>query len=222
MYVVYVIFQMGKRIIVTKSSPADLLRMEQLLASGIPLDEGVVSDLRASCQGLSLYQTGAVVENELFDLAFGGFGLLISVSVGNDSPGTIHISQYRLEPPWPESDFRWLEDPRKKVPRERNYSFPQYGPEGLERECVLNHRVDRQGRLLPGECIEGFLCGVGQVCIPHEYQHRQRLSLRLSVFDGRGRLSSIINNVIVNRRIKSDFSIQRFHLPAPPCARGAS
>jgi hypothetical protein len=163
--------------------------MEQLVASGIPLDDGVVSDLRTSSQGLSLYQTGTPVENELFDLAFGGFGLLVSVSVRNDSPGTIHISQYRLEPPWPESGFRWLEDPRKKVPRERSYSFPQYGPEGLERECVLNHRVGRQGRLLPGECIEGFLCGVGQVSIPDEYQHRQRLSLRLSVFAANGPLS---------------------------------
>jgi hypothetical protein len=99
--------------------------MEQLLASVIPLDQGVVGDLRTSCQGLSLCQTGAVVENELFDLAFGGFGLLVSISVSNDSRRTIHVSQYRLEPLWPESGFHWLEDPRKKVPRERNYSFPQ-------------------------------------------------------------------------------------------------
>lgn len=195
--------------------------MEELLASGIPLDERVVSDLRTSCQGLSLHQTGTLVENELFDLAFGGFGLLVSISVSNDSRRTIHTSQYRLEPPWPESGFRWLDDPWKKVPRESSYSFPQYGPQALERECVLNHRAGRQGRLLPGECIEGFLCGVGQVCIPDEYQHRQRLSLQLSVFDGRGDLSSIMINCIVNRCIKSDVRIQRRHLPAPTCACGA-
>jgi hypothetical protein len=193
--------------IVTKSSPADLLRMEKLLAAGIPLDEKVVSDLRASCQGLSLYQTGTVAENELFDLAFGGFGLLMSISVSNDSRRTIHIGQYRLEPPWPESGFRWLEDPRKKVPRERDYSFPQYGPEGLERECVVNHRVGREGRLFPGDTVEGFLCGLGRACIPDEYQHRQRLSLRLSVFDGNGQVTILVTNVIVNKRTKSDGSI---------------
>jgi hypothetical protein len=197
--------------------------MEQLVVSGIPLDDGIVGDLRTSSQGLSLYQTGTSVENELFDIALGGFGVLISISVANDSPGTIYIGQYRLELPWPESNFRWLEDPRKKVPRELSYSFPQYGPEGLERECVLNHRVGRQGRLLPGETIEGFLCGLGRACIPDEYQHRQDLSLRLSVFDGDGQFTCIIANVIVNRQVKSDLGIQQRHLPAPKWAReGAS
>jgi hypothetical protein len=55
---------------------------------------------------------------------------------------------------------------------------------------------------LPGECIEGFLCGVGQVCIPHEYQHRQRLSLQLSVFDGRGQRTTIELNVLTNREVQ--------------------
>jgi hypothetical protein len=38
--------------------------MEQLLDSGIPLEEEVVSELRASCQGLALYQAGTPVEND--------------------------------------------------------------------------------------------------------------------------------------------------------------
>ena len=173
--------------------------MEQLLDSGIPLEEEVVSELRASCQGLALYQAGTPVENELFDLEFGGFGLIASIAICNDSPRTIHISQYRLEPPWPESGFRWLDDPWKKAPRERTYSFPKYGPEGFERECVLNHQVGRHGRLLPDDCIEGFLCGVGQACIPDGYYHRQRLPIQLSVFDGRGQGTSIILNVLINR-----------------------
>jgi hypothetical protein len=115
---------------------------------------------------------------------------------------SIHISQYRLEPPWLESGFRWLDDPWKKAPRERSYSFPKYGPEGFERECVLNHRVGRHGRLLADDCIEGFLCGVGQASIPDEYHHRQRLSIRLAVFDGRGQETDLAIDVILNREIQ--------------------
>jgi hypothetical protein len=62
--------------------------MEQLLDSGIPLEEEVISELRASCQGLALYQAGTPVENELFDLEFGGFGLIASIAICNDSPRT--------------------------------------------------------------------------------------------------------------------------------------
>lgn len=192
-------FDRRVKAIITKSSRADLLRMEQLIDSGVPLVEKVVSELRASCQGPSLYQTGTPVENELFDLPFSGFGLVVSIAICNDSPKTIHISGYRLEPLWPEVGFRWLDDPRKKAPRERSYSFPKYGPEGFEREYVLNHQVGRHGRLLADDCIEGFLCGVGQACIPDGYYHRQRLPIQLSVFDGRGQGTSIILNVLINR-----------------------
>src|ERR1700730_5838368 len=112
-----------------KITAADLLRMEQILDSGIPLDEGVFGNLRASCLGLFLYQTGSPMENELFDLEFSGFGLIVSIAVCNDTPKPICVGQYRFEPPWSELGFRWLEDPRKKVPQEDSYSFPQFGPQ---------------------------------------------------------------------------------------------
>ncbi len=188
--------------LVAKVSPSELLRMTQILALGIPLDDVVMENLRASSLGLSICQTGTVLENTIFDLKDGGTGYLVSIAINNNSAKTMRIDQYRLEQPWPESGFHWLEDPLKKMPRESIYSFPKYGPEGLERECVLNHRVGRHSRLLPGDCIEGLLCGVGQAYIPDEYHHRQRLSMRLSVFDGRGQETDLIIDVILNREVQ--------------------
>src|ERR1700730_7376278 len=131
----------------TKTSSEQLLRMSRILSSGIPLNPVVVQALRASCRGLSICQIGSPVENTVFDLEHGGTGYMLSVEICNHAPKILGIEHYRLEPPWPESDFRWLQDPRKWTPCEVNYSFPKYGPEGLDRECVLNHRVGRNGAL---------------------------------------------------------------------------
>ena len=186
----------------TKVRPDELFRMTQILASGIPLDDGVMEDLRASCRGLSIGQTGTLLENTVFDLEDGGTGYIVSIAINNTFAKTVRIDQYRLEPPWPESGFHWLQDPLKKMPRESTYSFPRYGPEGFDRECVLNHRVGHHGRLLPDDCIEGLLCGVGQAYIPDGYQHRQRLQMQLSIFDGRGQRTTIELNVLTNREVQ--------------------
>jgi hypothetical protein len=185
--------------VITKVSPDELLRMKQIIASGIPLDDAVMENLGASCRGLLVRQTGPFLENMIFDLKYGGTGYILSIAVDNDSTQPLRVEQYRLEQPWPESDFHWLEDPLRKTPRERTYSFPERGPEAFERECVLNHRVGRRGRLLPGDCIEGLLCGVGQARIPDEYHHNQSLSMRLSVLDGRGQKTELLVEFILNR-----------------------
>jgi hypothetical protein len=186
----------------TKTSSEQLLRMSRILASGIPLDPVVVEALRASCRGLSICQIGSPVENTIFDLEHGGTGYMLSVEICNHAPKILGIEQYRLEPPWPESDFRWLEDPRKLTPCEVSYSFPKYGPEGLDRECVLNHRVGRNGRLLPGDCTRGFLCGVGQACIPEEYQDRQRVRMQLSLLATRGTELALDIDLVLNREVQ--------------------
>jgi hypothetical protein len=197
---------------IVKTSPEQLLRMSRILDSGIPLDPVVVEALRASCRGLSICQIGSPVENTVFDLEHGGTGYMLGVEIRNNTPKILSIEQYRLEPPWPESDFRWLEDPRKLRPREFNYSFPQYGPEGLDRECVLNHHVGRNGRLLPGDCIHGLLCGVGEAGIPDEYQDRQLLSMQLSVVATRGTELTLDIDLILNReaQIRRQRQLEKF------------
>ncbi len=186
----------------TKTSSEHLLHMSRILASGIPLDPVVVEALRASCRGLSICQIGSPVENTIFDLEHGGTGYMLSVEICNHAPKILGIEQYRLESPWPESDFRWLEDPRKLTPCEVNYSFPKYGPEGLHRECVLNHRVGRNGRLLPGDCARGFLCGVGQAFIPEEYRDRQRVRMQMSLVATSGTELTLDIDLVLNREVQ--------------------
>ena len=99
---------------------------------------------------------------------------MLNVEICNNAPKSLCIEQYRLLMPWPESDFRWLADPRRLTCGQLIYSFPKYGPEGLDRECVLNHRLGRNARLFTGDCIRGLLCGVGERhAIPDRYQGRQ-------------------------------------------------
>lgn len=75
----------------TKVKPDELLRMTQILASGIPLDDGVVKDLRASCRGLFIGQIGTLLENTVFDLEDGGTGYIVSIAIDNTLAKTVRI-----------------------------------------------------------------------------------------------------------------------------------
>jgi hypothetical protein len=61
-YVMYVVFIVKRPSLMTKASPNELLRMTQILASGIPSDGAVMENLRAACRGFSICQTGTVLE----------------------------------------------------------------------------------------------------------------------------------------------------------------
>lgn len=91
----------------------------------------------------------------------------------NESDRIILPMEYRLEIPWHEWQFRWLEKPWMKVPRESDYMFPSHGLCGHDPEDVLNHRLGNKGKLLPGDDLDGLLLGVGQTPIPEQYKDRQ-------------------------------------------------
>jgi hypothetical protein len=169
-----------------KVSEGELVLASQLRGAGIPLDEEVLEGMQAACQGLSIFQIGAVHHARIFDLDSGGWGLMVTLEICNDSQRIVWPHECRVDMPWWERHFRWLEDPARKAPREFTYSFPPPGPTDFERDAVLNHRLRRPGRLYPGECIEGFLLGVGQEPIPSNYRHRQSLEMRVWVYDERG------------------------------------
>ena len=158
----------------------------QLRSGGIPLDEEVLESIEAACRGLSIHPAGNMPDTRIFELDSGGWGLMVSLAIHNDSPRILWLNEFRPEIPWWEPRFRWLEYPLGKVPREYTYSFPDPGPVGFEPDDVLNHRLGRKGRLCPGDWIEGLLLGVGQEPMPSDYQDRQLLVMRLWVFDERG------------------------------------
>jgi hypothetical protein len=195
---------------------SDIMREELRLATqlnkqGIPLDPEVLKSMEADCAGLLIYQSGTIAENTVFDLDSGGAGFMLSVAIYKEAKRILYPVEYRLELPWPETQFRWLEDPWRKIPWEHAYSFPKPGPEGFEREVVLNHRCGRQGRILPGGCLEGLLLGVGQSPVPNHYENRQRIELPFAVLDQRGGRSELVVELCVGRRARHKVSDDKFN-----------
>ena len=169
-------------------SQEDLQGFSELRRAEIPLDEAVVEEIETASRGLVLLDSGNAAENCVFDLYSGGTGYMLAAAIWNVSKRIHWAHEGRLELLWPESDFRWLENPLGKIPREYSYSFPPPGPEGFDPADVLNHRLRDGCRLYPDpkDCLEGLLLGVGQSPIPDHYVERQGLKMRLSIYDERG------------------------------------
>jgi hypothetical protein len=190
----------------------ELGALSDLERGGVPLDREVLEDLQAASRGLSVYQTGTLLENTIFDLDSGGSGYMLSVAIYNDSERPIRLHEFRLEPPWHDPGFRWLEGASRGSPRKCSYSFAPPGPTGFENGDVLNHRVGSAGQLNPGgDPLEGLLLAMGQAPIPDEYRDRQLLQMRLSISDRRGHSCASQMNFYVSRagRIRSNKHTRR-------------
>lgn len=168
-----------------KSSRQELQAALELQKRGIPVDGRVIEAWATSCKGLSVHQSGGILESEIFDLDSNGAGCMLSVTVCNESLRLIRLLAFRLEMPWPDPGFRWLELPWRKVPREYTYNVPGSSLVAFEPTEVLNHRLGAKGLLIPEENLDGLLLGVCERPIPENYRDRTRLPLRLSVFDTR-------------------------------------
>jgi hypothetical protein len=183
-----------------KVAQEELQLLSALRDAQIPLDDEVTEGMKVASRALSIYQTGSVNENDIFELDFGGTGFMLSIAICNDSNRIISLQAFHLAMPWPETDFRWLEDPLRSVPREYTYSFFEGGPVAFEREVVLNHRLGRRGRLCPGDSFEGLLLGMGQLPIPDKHRDGQGLRTQLSIFDGQGNRYELNAQFRVSRR----------------------
>jgi hypothetical protein len=184
-----------------KLSNEELRCLRGLQREGILLDDHVLNDLKRASPGLSLFQPGNPVEDAIFDLDDVDWGCTLGVVACNYSDREICVQRYRLQVPGFEPNFRWLENPLRKSPRECLYSFPPPGPVGFEPEVVLNHRVGRKGRLNPGESFEGLLLGMGQGRLPDDFRDRQRVSAKLTVFGGGDDRCELEVTLCVRRRV---------------------
>ena len=164
----------------------ELRRLFELRSRGILLDEDMLEEMKAAHRGLVIYQSGTNIENVIFQLDLGGTGYMLAAAIHNASDRILRPQEPRLEMAWPESHFRWLENPLARVPREYVYSFPSPGPAGFDRDVVLNHRLRRGCKLDSDDWFEGLLLAVGEASIPDRYVDRQSLRMRLSILDGRG------------------------------------
>lgn len=194
----------------------ELDRLFGLRSQGIPLDGDVLREMEHACRGLYLYQTPNILETAVFDLPDGGTGFILGLGIDNESDRIIVVQEYRLTIPWHESEFRWLEKPWTKKPREYLYLFPSRELDGFEPEVVLNHRLGREGRILPGPYFEGYLIGMGREPIPAEYGDRQFVRMQLSIFDQRARHYELNMKFLVGRETR------RGCYPSREIVRGAN
>lgn len=146
----------------------------RLRTTGCPLRD----DLQLDPMGLKITQVGGCTESEVFPLSRGRTGYIFWIKAVNSLPNLV-ISRWKLRLPWPDPDFRWLDDPLGKAPWD-DYRFPGDGPE-YPREDVINHLVDRplEGRRV----LEGALLGVGWKPIPAGFRHGQLVQAELSAVD---------------------------------------
>jgi hypothetical protein len=105
------------------------------------------------------------------------------VSIINNSLRTpVIILGYDLGLQWKDDQFDWLPDPADFDPPLKAYKFPSEEL-GYTREEVINHRVFADGRLAPGDVIEGVLLARGYASIPSDYRHGQTIWMRFSAID---------------------------------------
>jgi hypothetical protein len=158
----------------------DEMEFSELQALGVPLDGGVVERSRTAELGLRIHLFQAGIDCTIFDAQFGGTFVMIHVVISNDSPQVVRLDQCRIELPWL--------DPSPNAP-----TLP------FERDAVINHRFGHQGRLSPGDSLDGMLLGAGSKAIPDQYQHREGVKVQLLIVDGQGKVYQENPRVMLDR-----------------------
>jgi hypothetical protein len=80
-----------------------------------------------------------------------------------------------------DKEFDWLFDPAELVPARNTYAYS--GTLEYPREMVINHRRRTEGKLNPGDTIEGLLMGKSMAQIPEDYFQGQEIEVMLVVRD---------------------------------------
>jgi hypothetical protein len=156
----YIIFptNVQEEIVMCKANNTQIAAsLREMAAVGIPVD---LSAAEAELD-VEIEQVGGVCDSMFFDLPDGRAGCIIDLLINNQTSKPIPIRYVELRPPWPNSEFEWLPDP-KEVGREPfNYNFPGKGAPQLPREQVINHVLLGGGILKPRCPVEGWLLGIG-------------------------------------------------------------
>ena len=191
----------------------------RLRARGIPVDEYEFERMKAACAGLEILED-AGPPSTVFDLSSGGTGCILSVVISNGSKRPLAPARIGFEgPDW--ETMSLLPDPHKEYPARRGtthrrvrdnsgrivdysnarnfYVFPTRTPMAYPRGEVLNPRIARRCFVYPGESLEGWLLAVGEKPIPPEYRDRDRVKMRLTLFDQRGQFRPAIFHPMVER-----------------------
>jgi hypothetical protein len=156
-------------------------RLRQLARLGVELSEEL---------GLEDNQTNEIVAEQaagpdvcpISELADGRTQFVVWLSLAAEKPG-VRLYDFRMEPPWPDNDFRQL-------PKfEDSYIDEHYVlPSGLDypREDVLNLRFLQRAWQVPCARVEGVLCALSGTPIPKEYRHGANIDVEVKFFGRSG------------------------------------
>jgi len=125
--------------------------LREMAAVGIPVDLSVAE------LDVEIKQVGGLHGNMVFDLPDRRAGCIIDLLIVNQTSRPIPFRDVELRPPWSNSEFEWLPDPRDVGRDPFNYNFPGKGAPKLPREKVMNHVLLDRRILKPGSQVEGWL-----------------------------------------------------------------
>jgi hypothetical protein len=133
------------------------------------------------CDGLRVRQTGGVMESQAIDCS-GGTAFILNLSITINLP-KFAISAFRLEPPWKNDSFYWLEDPLEIDGTSRCYRFGSKDLPEFERRQVINHCADVRHVFSLGESLKGFLLGYGSDSITEQFRHGMMIPAIVVVYN---------------------------------------
>jgi hypothetical protein len=149
--------------------------LREMAEVGIPLDLSVAEP------DVEIEQVGGIYTTMVFDLPGGLAGYVIDLIITNQTSRPIRCRYIELRPPWVDSEFEWLPDPREMGGDSHNYHFPGKGALDLLRDQVLNHVLLGGGILKPGGCPrQGLLLGIGSP-MPENLRHGAWVDITLTI-----------------------------------------
>lgn len=139
---------------------------------------------------LRITQSGNSITNQVYATELDMTGYRAEVKIINDSTFPVVLRGFDLERPWNDEDFRFLPDPRDTRRPQDYYEMPTTTLR-WPMDDVINHRTFKNGKMEPGDVIDGFILAVGTTPIPPFYKHGDEIEMKFSVYDQRGKPHSI-------------------------------
>jgi len=139
---------------------------------------------------LHITQSGSSFTNSVYATEHDTTGYRAEVKIINDSNFPVVLRGFDLQPPWNDEDFRFLPDPREGRHSRDYYEMPLIQLKWPMAE-VINHRKFTNGKMEPGDVIEGFILAIGSTPIPSFYKQGSEIEMKFSVYDQRSKPHSI-------------------------------
>lgn len=140
---------------------------------------------RVISQGLVIKQVSLPLVNKVFDLESGAAAYLLDAHLISNLTRPIRIEGVQIKPPWEGSSISLLEDDPRERANGGFYRFPgsTLAFQGSE---VLNGLLSGRCKLKPRDDPEGLIMAIDTQPIPDDVSDRERIDVKLTVFDVAG------------------------------------